>query len=378
MFSLWERQSFLSSDVIIVGGGILGLSTACSIKERSSYTGVTVLERGILPTGASTKNAGFACFGSLTELVADSASLGEQQMLALVEKRWRGLALLDQRLGEEAMEYEHLGGFELLTEEQLTVHKHIDAVNQLLFPIFQMEVFHSAPSKIKEFGFHASIVKDIIFNPFEGQIDTGKMMKALVRKTLSLGAEIITGAEVTAVHSRSNGAEVVVSSSGAETVFSASHAALCTNAFLPQLAPQINVRPGRGQVLVTAPIPNLKVKGAFHFDEGYYYFRNYRDRILFGGGRNVDFDTETTTEFAVNEKILADLKEKLTTMILPGVPFAIDQVWQGIMGFGPTKFPLIDSTVPHVSAALGCNGMGVALSSLLAEELAEKILAEQN
>jgi glycine/D-amino acid oxidase-like deaminating enzyme len=373
MLSIWERQSFLQADIIIIGGGLLGLSAACSIKERRPDRSVLVLERGILPTGASTRNAGFACFGSLTELVADAEALGEDAMVSLVEKRWRGLALLDQRLGEEAMDYQHHGGFELLTEAQLGIHKHTDAINQLLFPLFQMEVFHSAPSKIAEFGFNKEVVKDIVFNPFEGQLDTGKMMTALIRTTRSLGVEILTGAEVTGVHTTGTGADVEVRSGKETLLFSASRAAVCTNAFLPGLLPQIRVTPGRGQVLVTAPIPGLRLKGTFHYDEGFYYFRDYNGRVIFGGGRNLDLETEATTEFAPNERIVNELKRILKEVILPGTLHEIDYLWQGIMGFGPVKMPFIESPQPNIYAALSCNGMGVAMSSLLGDELADVV-----
>jgi hypothetical protein len=56
----------------------------------------------------------------------------------------------------------------------------------------------------------------------------------------------------------------------------------------------------------TEPIDNLDVRGTFHLDCGYYYFRNIGDRILLGGGRNLDFETETTTEFAQTEIIQND------------------------------------------------------------------------
>ena len=54
-------------------------------------------------------------------------------------------------------------------------------------------------------------------------------------------------------------------------------------------------------MLITKPIKNLHIKGTFHLDKGYYYFRNIDDRILFGGGRNLDFKTEETTEFGQTE-----------------------------------------------------------------------------
>ena len=47
MFSLWEKQSFLTSDIIIIGAGITGLSAAATLKEQSPDLSVTVLERGV-------------------------------------------------------------------------------------------------------------------------------------------------------------------------------------------------------------------------------------------------------------------------------------------------------------------------------------------
>src|SRR6185312_8405304 len=67
-FSYWERTAFVDhADVIIIGSGIVGLSAALHLKRQRPDLKVTVLERGFLPSGASTKNAGFACFGSLSE-----------------------------------------------------------------------------------------------------------------------------------------------------------------------------------------------------------------------------------------------------------------------------------------------------------------------
>jgi gamma-glutamylputrescine oxidase len=61
--------------------------------------------------------------------------------------------------------------------------------------------------------------------------------------------------------------------------------------------------------------------------------------VLFGGGRNMDFNEEETTEFEFNETILDNLVEKLHTIILPQTSFEIDYAWTGIMAFGDTKFP---------------------------------------
>lgn len=69
MLSYWERASFIAYDFIIVGGGIVGFSTAISLKEKHPLASVLVVEASFLPSGASTKNAGFACVGSLSEIL---------------------------------------------------------------------------------------------------------------------------------------------------------------------------------------------------------------------------------------------------------------------------------------------------------------------
>src|SRR5690606_18760232 len=91
----------------------------------------------------------------------------------------------------------------------------------------------------------------------------------------------------------------------------------CTNAFAKQLLPDEELTPGRGQVLITQPIEGLKFKGIFHFDKGYYYFREIDGRVLLGGGRNLDFKGEATTVFELSSSIQIELERKLHEIIVP-------------------------------------------------------------
>ena len=93
--SYWEENTFLKDiDIAIVGSGIVGVTAALSYKDRFPTKKVVILERGVLPTGASTKNAGFACFGSITELIADYQLYGIDTVLQLLQQRWEGLQQL--------------------------------------------------------------------------------------------------------------------------------------------------------------------------------------------------------------------------------------------------------------------------------------------
>jgi glycine/D-amino acid oxidase-like deaminating enzyme len=371
MISFWEKRSLLNYDVIIVGSGILGLSTACEIMEQFPGKEILILERGIFPTGASTKNAGFLCFGSLTEILADIELKGTASAIELVKNRWKGIRILRQRLAENKIGYLNYGGYELIDSRHPHAVEKVEYVNTLLENIFNERVFEIKNDSIDQFGFNKDHVRSLIYSQYEAQIDTGEMMKTLLKYAQFLGVQIINGAEVKDI----SGGNVTVYHNylKEEVNFHAEQIVICANAFTNKLFPDMNVTPGRGVVLVTKPVNGLKFKGIFHYDEGYYYFRNFGKRVILGGGRNLDFKAEETSEFGFNERIVNDLKLKLTEMILPGVNCEIEDMWSGIMGFTSNRLPAVQRIDDHCSAAISCNGMGLALSSYVAKEIVNSI-----
>ena len=371
--SFWEQQSFIEYDFIIVGAGLVGLSTAISLAEKHSGANILVLERGIFPTGASTKNAGFACFGSLSELYQDLEQLGSEAMLSLVEERWLGLQKLRQRLGDQEIGYKNNGGYELIRENELPQMEHLDTINGLLEPLFDQEIFSEVPELIKKFGFDHKSVRSIVYNPLEGQIDTGLMMQKLLHIAQILGVKVLTGAEVRGFHEDSQQVwlEVVGGSSKEAIGLRTAKLGICTNAFTNSLVPELDLKPGRGLVLVTKPLTKLKFKGVFHYDSGYFYFRDFGGRVIFGGGRNLDFDRETTKDFGINPILLNHLVNDLKALILPGQPFEIEHTWSGIMAFGQSKQPILKKYSERVALGVRLGGMGIAMGSRLGERLAK-------
>lgn len=372
MLSFWERQSFLEYDYIIIGSGLVGLSAAAYLKENKPESSVLVLERGLFPSGASTKNAGFACFGSITELLADLKVMSEEEMLALVENRWKGLLKLRRRLSDDAIGLLPHGGYELIDDSLIDCVDQLDHINSLVKSIFDEEVFELQDDKIKTFGFGTQQVKHLIYNQFEAQIDTGKMMKSLIAYVQSLGVSILNNCDV--ANFEDEGDQVLVSISGYPVQFRCQKLGVCTNAFSQSLMPELQLTPGRGQVLVTHPIPSLKFKGVFHMDEGYYYFRNYGNRVIFGGGRNMDFIGESTTEFGTTRPILKSLADKLKNIILPNQEFAVDHTWSGIMAFGETKKPIVQPYSERIELGVRLGGMGVAIGSNVGELVGERMM----
>ncbi|MCC5945334.1 MAG: FAD-dependent oxidoreductase [Bernardetiaceae bacterium] len=374
MLSFWEKNSFQHYDYIIVGSGITGLSLAASLLEAQPKLRVLILEQGIFPSGASTKNAGFACFGSLSELWSDLQKMTENEVITLVNARYEGLKKLRKRLGDCAIGYEKHGGYELISEKEEPLMAHRQQLNDLLAPYFKKPVFNDATPQIKNFGFNPDKIKRLVLNPYEAQIDTGAMMQALTLYVMKKGVEIRTGTKVSTFQQNGNKVWIETESLHQKIALSATKIAICTNGFTHEMLPKLDVEPGRGQVLITKPIPNLPIKGTFHMDEGFYYFRNYQDRILLGGGRNVDFEAERTTAMQLNDKIINDLKQKLQTWIMPKQAFEIDMQWVGIMAFGENKKFLLEMTSERVLIAVRLSGMGIALGSHIAAQGAKMLM----
>ncbi|UKM65451.1 FAD-binding oxidoreductase [Flavobacteriaceae bacterium GSB9] len=367
--SYWEIKSWLTNiDFCIVGSGIVGLNCALYLKQRFPKSKILVLEKGMLPQGASTKNAGFACFGSLSEILSDLETHTLTEMFDLVKKRVDGLNLLRQNLGDTAIGYKNYGGYELFTPNNDTLFNeclsNLEDINQMLFPIFEAEVF---ALKKQHFNFQ-NIKEETIYNPFEGQIDTGKMMAALLKKVYSAGVKILNNVQVESFSENNNTVKVITN----RFEFSTSKLLIATNGFASQLLNE-NVKPGRAQVVITKPIKNLQIKGTFHLDRGFYYFRNIDNRILFGGGRNLDFKTEETTEFALNSLIQNKLEDILSSIILPNKDFEIEHRWSGIMGVGHQKKAIVKQVSNNVFCGVRLGGMGIAIGGLIGKQLVDLV-----
>lgn len=366
--SYWEYKSWFSSiDYTIVGSGIVGIHCALALRNRFPNSKILILEKGVLPQGASTKNAGFACFGSISEIISDLKSHSEESVLELILKRWKGLQLLRKNLGDIAIDYKNLGGYELFLNDDQTYSDCLQLlpnINKLFFPLFNSDVFKKTANDFYFQGIH----DNLIYNPLEAQIDTGKMMMALLQKAIATNILILNSTEVKTYTTRENHVEVALK----DFSFFTKKLLFATNGFAGEITNN-EVKPARAQVLITEPIPDLKIKGTFHLDKGYYYFRNIDDRIMLGGGRNLAFDDETTTEFGQTELIQNRLELLLKEVILPSTNYKIAQRWSGIMGVGSSKIPIVKQISDHVYCGVRLGGMGVAIGSLIGQELADLV-----
>lgn len=367
--SFWEKESYFTNlDFLVIGAGIVGCSTAIHLRKKYPAAKILVIERGFLPMGASTKNAGFACFGSVTELVDDLKSISENEVWQTVQKRWEGLIYLKELIGTENLDFQQHGSWDLIDENTDASHysEKLAYLNEQLNIISGCTKVYSEDKNVHS-KFKFGHVKTSFYNCLEAQIDTGKMMlrfHALLKENSILH---LSGIEIQEIESFSD-YNLIQSSIGD---FKVRNVSICVNGFAKKFLKEEDISPARAQVLITKPIKNLHIQGTFHYQMGYYYFRNIGNRILFGGGRNLDFEEETTEEFNNTKLIKDDLSNKLKEIILPNTDFEIDYFWSGIMGVGKTKKPIVKKINSSVAVGVRMGGMGVAIGSMIGKETAD-------
>lgn len=376
VFSYWERKHFWGFwDFVVIGSGITGLTSAICLKKRNKNAKIAIFEKGVLPSGASTKNAGFACFGSVSEILDDLEYQSEKSVFHLIEKRYKGLNQLRDLLGDEKIGLEQTGSFEIFMNDQTDLYEQclgsLSYINAELVNTIGKQAFWDAGDRIGEFGFAG--VGNMIENREEGLIDTGLMMKSLIELARSMGIAILNGVEVKSLQNRGEG-KVEIETSQGEAICES--VVVATNGFAKKLILNLDVEPCRAQVLITKPINKLKPFGAFHHQKGYNYFRHVENRVLFGGGRHLSKESEKTETFGTTNEIQDYLESILREVILPEENVEIDYRWSGIMGMGTSKEIILKEAQPNIFCAVRLGGMGIAIGAQLGKDVADLISPE--
>jgi glycine/D-amino acid oxidase-like deaminating enzyme len=379
--SVWEQSTYFApKDLVIVGCGFVGLWTAYEAIQKNPKLNITILERGTIPSGASTRNAGFSCFGSVSELIYDVQLMGEANMLETVKMRYDGLQRIQKVFKASEIDYKQWGGYELFEEGGAYPVSKLDSdiayLNKILAPVLKtpkkngkyLPIYTNATKDIKKLGFQG--IEALAFNQLEGQLNSAKLVLALQKAVQAKGVQILFNTEVKKFKSHSKGVTI---HTNLEAPLESKQFLVCTNGFAKQLIPSLDVVPARGQVFVTEPIPNLKFKGCYHFDEGYYYFRNLGNRLLLGGARNADFKNEKTFSLETSSKIQKVLEQFMMERILPkgSKKPKIELRWSGTMGMGKIKKPIIQALQPNVYCAVRMSGMGVAIAPIVAKKVVQ-------
>ena len=372
--SYWERDHYFNqSNYIIIGSGIVGLNAGIRILELEPGADVLIIEQGLISSGASTKNAGFACFGSPSELIEDLTLNPPEQVFSLFEKRYSGIHDLLKRNHSNNIDYQKCGGYEVFDDSSLDfnqINQNIPYLNSEIEKRIQIpNYFQLDNQRLKHFPLKG--FTNLIATPHEGVINPMKLINQLAIRFTTLGGKILNGLYVNSIEQTENKIKL---NCKPEITLQTSKVLIAVNGFTKHFFLNIDVIPARNQVLVIKPERTISLNGCFHFNKGYVYFRTINGHLLIGGGRNLDIESENTISIDKNPQITNYLINFVKDHILLDQKFEITDHWSGIMGLGPIKSPIIKLVNNQIGLAVRLGGMGVAIGTRVGIEGAEMII----
>ena len=364
-------------DVVIVGGGFSGLSTACELKRARPDLDVVVLEREVVGHGASGRNGGFAMPLLGWDLTYAVDKLGEQTARDAYALMYDAVAELKRTVAEEkiACDLEATGYLLLSTSKARTerVREEVALGRRLGFDLEWLEG-DALSGHVKSDAFRGGL-----FDPHPAILNPAKLVRGLLDVAKKLGVRVY---ERTPVTSMGDGDTVRVATSSGSV--SAKAAVLAVNGYGAALGfMSTRILPIHTYIVLTEPLSEAQIEAigwtkrtsletARNF---IHYFRLTADnRILFGGedaklfwgGRYRDVDEAT---FSRLEATLAELFPALE-----GVE--ITHRWGGALGVTFDMFPSmgVRGARDNVFYATGYSGHGVALANYAGKILAPRIL----
>jgi len=349
----------IETEVLVIGGGTAGLSTALHLRRRG--VAVVVLEKGLAGAQASGVN-----FGGVRRQGRDLAELPLAQRSREI---WSRLAAL---VGDDC-EFTPTGHLKIATSaaECAALAAYADAVHD---HDLALEVMDEARLRARFPWFGPGVVGGS-FCPDDGQANPRLVGPAFARAARAAGASVIENREATAVER--DGAGFRVETAGGE----AFRAAVLVNtagawggrvaARFGEPVPMETVAP---QMAVSEPI-NYFIEPVLGMFEGGIYLRQIpRGNVIFGGGRG-DASTETNRAFVRPENTL--WTSALATRLIPRLKGVnLIRVWTGIEGEMADGLPALGPSraTDGLYHAFGFSGHGFQLGPAVGAVLAELIV----
>ncbi|MEM6326072.1 MAG: FAD-binding oxidoreductase [Bacteroidota bacterium] len=351
-------------DVAVVGGGVIGCATAFALRQADPTLRLAIVEAGRLADGASGRNAGFVLLGApgadpgaddpaererasrLWAFTSENAQAVRALDGRAFDLRWTGSVIAagdDTEAGTLRRQADALGGVEWLGPDAL--HRRIGGR-----------------------GFHGGL-----FVAEGGVLHPAKLVRHLAALS---GAAVLERSRVLRLGAEAGG--VVIS--GREGALRAGRVAVCLNAYLPQLLPELSgwVRPVRAQMLATEAVPPVLDVPVYSHD-GYFYLRQHADgRLLLGGARHLHRETEVGYEDTTTPSLQASLAGYLADHFPALSEARVVRPWSGTMGFSPDGLPVVGDApgVPGVTVAAGFTGHGMGYAVRFGQLLARRILGQ--
>ncbi|MGH3712272.1 MAG: NAD(P)/FAD-dependent oxidoreductase [Micromonosporaceae bacterium] len=352
-------------DVVVVGAGVIGAACAEALSARGVR--VTVLDRGAPAAATSASGEG-------NVLVSDKAPGPELALAQASRRRWPELlAALD--LAPAAVEWDSKGGLVVATTDAsaAALAGFADAQRAAgvdARPVARDEAVALEPHLTRELAYAVHYPEDAQLQPV---LATTALLAAVRRR----GGEVRAGVTATGVR-RTAGGVVCETSTGPVPCDAVVNAC---GPWAGEFGPPIAVLPRRGNILVTAPLPELvrhKVydadyvgavtSGDAELQTSAVVESTHGGTVLIGSSRErVGFD-ETIRVAALRQMAARAVR---LFPVLARVP--VIRAYGGFRPYTPDHLPVIgpDPRLPGLWHATGHEGAGIGLAPATGQLLAE-------
>jgi len=364
--SLPPLQGEVDVEILVVGGGITGVTLAHRLAEQSVAVGL--LEAGPIAGGASGRNAGILTVAPpepYRELIALWGREGARAALQIGRRSHHRVRQLAESIGIECG-YRATGSLRLARSEEEAEDLRASLPDQHAdgFPMLETPV-----SSVVE-GEAARHFAAAFVTPEDGEIHPVRFVRALAAEAARRGARLFAQAPLQSA--RWNGG--LWEAHAADGSVRARTLVLATNAWTPRLCPALEplIAPRRGQMLATAPLGRTVATRPTSAHWGYQYWRQLADgRLLIGGWRDTDPDAEVGYDDGPTDAIQTRIEQGLRDLVPEGIP--IERRWAGTMGFARDGRPLVGWLDPehHVAICAGFTGHGLSMAAACTLDLAE-------
>lgn len=353
-----------AADVVVVGGGITGLSAARELARAGAS--VVLLEGETLGWGASTRSGGMVLSGFKWGLEQLCERYGRDTGRALLAESVAAVdhvARLEETEGIEA---------EMRREGHLELAWSRHDANELEAYAQELGGYDGSATWVPRERLRTEIGTDAYYGgllfPADGGIHPGKLTVGLAQRAVDAGVDVHERTRATAIRPQRDGRVVVETTRGA---LIAGKVFVGTNGYGDAAAPALRRRviPISSYIIATEPLDpgllaELTPRGRMFFDTKYflYYWRGTADgRMLFGGRASFWPTSDEKAAGILHRGMLAIHPQ------LAGVP--IEFYWSGKVAFTWDRMPHAGRS-GEVYYATGCCGNGVALFPYLGTEMA--------
>lgn len=375
-----QLEGDVSADVVVVGAGFAGLSTALELAARGAK--VVVLERKFAGFGASGRNAGYLGGGQGLEYDLFLKRVGHEKAKKIVGFYDEGVAYVERKLAGYGIDCDYNASGII----RAAVHP---SQEQKLLKNMQTGIALGSPAQfldnaeMRARGIPPAFLFGAYY-PGGGTLDPGKYVMGLRRAALQAGVMIY---ENTALQSYTDGKVVTVHTARGSA--SAPFLVLATNAYTPQLGVLRNkVTPLRVSAIETDQLsggqlaslgwPRREGLITPHWTMESHRLTARNTLVLTTKRLNYVYGSRTPNvpDNAAYRELAMTLYDRFPTLRNLG----IRSCWSGYVSLAYDALPVVGETgdQQNVLYAAGCSGHGVGTQSLMGELLAERICGNEH